>query len=250
VPDSELWEFWTPSDANNTSIILHSEWQALLDIYLITDTGDSIYRFDYAAVTRGDRERLRSYLAELASIDPRDFARIEQKAYWINLYNALTVEVVLANYPVKSIRKIDGGLFGTGPWNTQQIEVAGKQLTLNDIEHRILRPIWGDPRIHYAVNCASLGCPNLAAQVYTRENTEELLNAGASAYINHPRGVTVKDNRITASSIYNWYDIDFGASEQGLIQHWLQYAEPALAAQLESFAGKFRYSYDWALNER
>jgi len=213
--DIEPWDIWVPFDADNTGTIAHTEWQSLLDTYLVTDTVDGIYRFDYGAVTVADRARLQAYLDELAGIDPRNYPRAEQQAYWINLYNALTVSLVIDKYPVKSIRKIYGGLLNTGPWDTQLIEVAGVPLTLNDIEHRILRPIWRDPRIHYAVNCASLGCPNLAAEAYTAANTEQLLEQGAHDFINSSRGVAVIDNRITASSIYKWYDTDFGDGEAG-----------------------------------
>jgi hypothetical protein len=166
------------------------------------------------------------------------------------MYNALTVKVVLEHYPVKSIRKIYGGLFDTGPWNEPLIEVAGVALTLNDIEHRILRPIWRDPRIHYAVNCASLGCPNLAARVYSSANIEELLDAGARAFVNHPRGVDASGRRLTLSSIYDWYGTDFGATRDERLQHLRQYAEPELAAKLGAYEGRIRYDYDWRLNER
>jgi hypothetical protein len=249
VPDIEPWDIWVPFDASNQQTIAHGEWQALLDTYLVTDTADGIYRFDYAGVSAKDQERLQAYINTLAHIDPQDYPRDEQLAYWINLYNALTVAVVLEHYPVKSIRKIYGGILNTGPWDTPLIEVAGVPLTLNDIEHRILRPIWRDPRIHYAVNCASLGCPNLAAQAYNAANAEQLLDAGARDFINSPHGVAFKNNRIEASSIYNWYDTDFGNGESGLLQHWLEYANPELAAQLEGFDGRISYDYDWSLNE-
>ena len=91
------------------------------------------------------------------------YAPDEQRAFWINLYHALTVRVILSHYPVSGIREIDisPGLFARGPWDRKLIPVEGVELTLNDIEHRILRPIWRDPRVHYALNCASLGCPDL-----------------------------------------------------------------------------------------
>jgi hypothetical protein len=157
---------------------------------------------------------------------------------------------VLENYPVKSIRRINGGLLGTGPWNQQVITVAGIELSLNDIEHRILRPIWRDPRIHFAVNCASLGCPNLAADAYTVENIEALLEQGAHDYINHPRGVMFSDKDVLIlSSLFNWYDIDFGATREERLQYLAGYAEPELATQLANYSGKIKYAYDWKLNQ-
>lgn len=249
VPDLEPWGFWLPSDESATAIIDHSLWQSTLDGYLVTDAADRIYRFDYAAVTSADRQSLQVYLQMLASIDPRKYSRAEQQAYWINFYNALTVEVVLDHYPVKSIRKIYGGLLGTGPWDEPLTVVAGQTLSLNDIEHRILRPIWGDPRIHYAVNCASLGCPNLMPQTYSAANAGTMLDAGARAFVNHPRGVSLSQGTLTLSSIYDWYDSDFGADQAGLIDHLAKYAEPQLAVQLKTHKGRVDYDYNWQLNE-
>jgi len=248
VPDLEPWDIWAVSDENNTDRIDHSEWQSILDTYLLSDTADGINRFRYAAVSETHRRRLQDYLDGLARIDPRIYPLAEQRAYWINLYNALTIQLVLAHYPVKSIRKIFGGILASGPWDEKLIEVTGIPLSLNDIEHRILRPIWRDPRIHYAVNCASLGCPNLATRAFTAANSEHLLDAGARAYINHPRGVSIHKDRLTASSIYDWYDTDFGDSMEGLRQHWLLYATPELKKQLGDYQGKIRYDYDWKLN--
>lgn len=250
VPDLEPWEFWLPSDESATATIDHSMWQSALDGYLVTDSADRIYRFDYAAVTLADRQSLQVYLQMLASIDPREYSRAQQQAYWINFYNALTVEVVLAHYPVKSIRKIYGGLLGTGPWDEPLTVVAGQALSLNDIEHRILRPIWQDARIHYAVNCASLGCPNLMPQAYSAANAETMLDEGARAFVNHPRGVSLSQGKLTLSSIYNWYDTDFGVDQAGLIDHLVTYAEPQLATQLEAHKGRIKYDYNWQLNER
>ena len=133
-------------------------------------------------------------------------------AYWINLYNALTVKVVLDAYPVDSIRDIHEGVSRLpAPWGDVHTNVAGQDLTLDQIEHGILRPIWRDERIHYAVNCAAYGCPHLLETAFTAANTESLLDAGARDYVNNPRGVdVVDDDFIVISSIYEWYAEDFG----------------------------------------
>ena len=250
VPDLEPWDEWVAADTTSKVTIDHSLWQQTLNLYLITETEDGINRFDYAAVTTADRSRLQSYIDALAALDPRDYNRQQQRPYWINLYNALTVSVVLDNYPVKSIRRIHGGVLGTGPWNRKIIKLAGIDLSLNDIEHRILRPLWRDPRIHFAVNCASLGCPNLAAEAYTAANTEALLLQGSRDYINHPRGASFNAKGVlTLSSIFNWYDTDFGVSQQKRLLYLAGFAEPELAAQLLGYDGKIKYTYDWALNQ-
>ncbi len=116
-------------------------------------------------------------------------------------------------------------------------------------EHGVLRPIWRDPRIHYALNCASIGCPNLAGRAYTRDHLERLLEEGARDYVNHPRGAVWQDSELRVSSIYDWYQEDFGGTEAGVLGHLLRYARPELAERLRGYAGPIDYDYDWSLNE-
>ncbi len=250
APGSELLSAWEASVETNAESIDHSAWQGILDTYL-TSHPSGINRFDYAALKANaeDAARLAGYLTSLQELDPRHYSRQEQQAYWINFYNALTVRVVADAYPVDSIRDIYEGWLPLGPWDDVHAEVAGMPLTLNNIEHGILRPIWRDPRIHYAVNCASHGCPNLSPTVYTAANTETQLEAGARAYINHPRGASfVDDDFLLISSIYEWYVEDFGGTEKTVIDHLMQYAEEELAARLKTFSGSIDYEYDWNLN--
>ncbi len=243
--------FWGERDDGNAEQIDHGAWQATLDAYLNADHPSGVNRFDYAALkaNAADMGRLADYLASLQALDPRRYSAAEQKAYWINFYNALTVRLVANAYPVKSIRDMGDSWLVAGPWDDVHAKVAGEELTLNNMEHDILRPIWRDNRIHYAVNCASYGCPNLAPLAYTAANTEELLEAGGSAYVNHPRGATLRDDGdLLVSSIFDWYQEDFGDSEETVVQHLLKYAEPELAASLKSFDGWLDYDYDWTLN--
>lgn len=111
-------------------------------------------RFRYKAVSDTDHQKLKDYLDYLSRLTPVEYPREIQKAYWINLYNALTVDLILQHYPVESITDI-GSWYHFGPWDDEVVTASGQPLTLNDIEHRILRPLWEDNRIHYAVNCAS-----------------------------------------------------------------------------------------------
>ena len=250
APKPDLWPRWEANDARSTTVVDHAAWGAFLQKYLVANHPSGVNRVRYGAVTPEDRRSLEDYVGRLAAVRVAGLNRPEQKAYWINLYNALTVRVILEHYPVKSIRDIRlGGFFSSGPWDAKLVTVEGEKVSLNDIEHRILRPIWRDNRIHFAVNCASVGCPNLAAEPFTAANTERLLDEAARAYVNHPRGVSVEDGRLTASSIYDWYQADFDGSEEGVLRHFRQYAAPALAASLTSVSGSFRYRYDWGLNE-
>ncbi len=248
----ELIPFWDESDEQNTEKIDHNLWQSILNSYL-AEHPSGVNRFDYGELKSApqDLATLNSYLERLQSIDPRNYAREEQKAYWINFYNALTVKVVVDAYPVDSIKEIhESWIPRSGPWGDVHANVAGQELTLDNIEHGILRPIWKDERIHYAVNCASIGCPNLATHAYTAANLESLLNEGARAYVNDVRGVDVVDEDfIVLSSIYDWWVFDFGDSEEGVLAHLRKYADRELAVQLEEFSGAFDYEYDWDLNQ-
>ena len=198
-----------------------------------------------------DQTKLSNYISQLENTNVSRLNRAEQKAFWINLYNALTVKVILDHYPVKSIRDIDisPGLFSNGPWGKKLVTIENKKVSLDDIEHRILRPIWKDARVHYGVNCASIGCPNLQSVAYTRNNTEDLLEKGAREYINDDRGAFYENGKLVVSSIYRWFEIDFGGSDAGVIAHLIKYARPELQVKLKSVNRITDTRYDWKLND-
>jgi len=250
VPKAELLPRWQAHDAASRTTIDHGAWDAFLKAYVVV-AQDGINRVVYGRVSAADRAALASYVDALASIDIDMVNRAEQLAYWINLYNALTVRIVLDRYPVKSIRdiRISPGLFSIGPWGKALVRVKGEVLSLDDIEHRILRPGWRDNRVHYAVNCAALGCPNLVREAYSAAAVERLLTDGARAYVNHPRGARVVDGRLSVSSIYVWFKEDFGGDDAGVIAHLKEYADPALAARLAAVSRIADDAYDWALND-
>ena len=251
APKARLWALWQAQDPAATARVDHGPWDQILRTYLAPDA-TGLNRFDYAGVSAPDRAALEGYIADLAALPVSRYARAEQLAYWINLYNALTVQVVLEHYPVRSIRDIDisPGLFANGPWDKPLLMIEGHAVSLNDIEHRILRPIWRDPRVHYALNCASVGCPDLRRQAFTADLAEALLEAAARDYVNSPRGVRIAEGRLIVSSIYVWFREDFGGDDAGVISHLKRYAAPALAARLAGIEALGGHAYDWTLNER
>jgi len=250
APKKDPWPHWEEHDPASGYRVDHSGWEALLKRYLRLGD-DGISRFDYAGLNLRDRDRLDAYLDLLSKTPVSSLDRAEQLAYWINLYNALTVRTVAEAYPVKSIRDIDisPGLFADGPWGKTLIEVEEQPLTLNDIEHRILRPLWEDPRVHYALNCASLGCPNLDKRSYRAAEMDEMLDAGARNYVNSSRGFWRKGNRVGVSSIYVWFKVDFGGNDSGILEHLRRYANPDLAKRLEGVNRIDDHGYDWRLND-
>lgn len=250
APSPHLWPRWQANVPGSTTVIDHTIWDGILQKYLVTNHPSGINRFRYSTVAPADRESLVAYIKKLQQVKVSSLNPGEQKAYWINLYNSLTVRVILDHYPVKSIMDIDisPGFFSNGPWDAKLLTVEGVKVSLNDIEHRILRPIFNDNRLHYALNCASLGCPNLQAEAFTATNLEGLLEKGAREYINSPRGVRLVKGRLYVSSIYKWFQVDFGSSAESLVRHLLDYAEGSLADALRSYDKGLRYDYDWNLN--
>jgi hypothetical protein len=244
----ELDRAFSVHDAKATMTIDHSAWQRFLNAYLLASP-DGVNRVAYGRVSGPDKAALKSYLGALQRVKVTALNENEQRAFWINLYNALTIDVVLDGFPVASIRDIGGSLFSPGPWKKDYVSVEGRRLSLDNIEHDILRKVWRDPRVHYAVNCASISCPNLLKEAFSGATLDVLLDRGARAYVNHPRGVRVDGRRLTLSRIYSWYRSDFGATDAEVIAHVAAYAEPKLKQQLADIKSIAGYDYDWSLNE-
>ena len=249
APSANLWPRWERNDPNSRESIDHTPWDNLLSRHVRT-SDQGVNLVDYHGFSTGDRTMLADYITILSGVPISQFNRDQQLAYWVNLYNALTVRVVLDHYPVESIRDIDisPGLFATGPWDKKLISIEGENLTLNDIEHRIMRPIWRDPRIHYVVNCASIGCPNLRDRAFSGTEIDTALDRAATAYVNDPRGVSVVDGKVSVSKIYDWFIEDFGGSEGMVLRHLQRYAAPELAARLEAIGKLSDVHYDWSIN--
>lgn len=250
APSKDLWARWDAHQASAARVIDHQKWDEFLQRQ-VRKGDDGVNRVAYGQVGPADQDLLKDYLAKLSAIPIARFSRDEQRAFWINLYNALTLKLVLDHYPVVSIRDIDisPGLFADGPWDKKLIAVEDEPLSLNDIEHRILRPIWDDPRIHYAVNCASLGCPNLQDRAFTGANAEALLDQSAVDYINSARGTWLTAEGLSVSSIYAWFPEDFGGSDKGTLAHLRRYASPDLKERLEGIEKIADHGYDWRLND-
>lgn len=250
APKAERWSFWDSRDDDATLQIDHSGWNTFLAHYVLQGE-DGINRVRYSRVNAADRQSLKRYIAALEQVPIRRYRSEQQLAYWINLYNAVTIDIVLQYYPVGSIRDIDisPGFFSDGPWGKKLLSIEGQPVSLNDIEHRILRPVWQDPRLHYALNCASLGCPNLSVSAYDADTIDTQLDQAATAYVNNPRGVSFIDGDLYVSSIYSWFRDDFGTSDSAVIDHLKHYALAPLQDSLAATGRIAGYRYDWSLND-
>lgn len=250
APRAELWDRWLAHDPASLLQIDHDDWDAFLVRYLRIGA-DGVHRVAYGAVAPEDRALLENYVARLGGLPISRYSRPEQMAYWINLYNALVVRLVVDHYPIASIRDIGkgSGAPGVGPWRRKLVEVEGTPLSLSDIAHRILRPIWHDPRIHYALACGAVSCPNLQPEPFYADQLDRQLSEAAMAYVNDRRCIRIEGDQLGLSSLYRWYREDFGPTDRDVINHLMAYAEPNLAMKLQGFDRISDDGFDWRLND-
>lgn len=239
--------------AGSVTVIDHSVLDRLLQAY-VTLPADGVARVEYGRFKSDGHAELKSYLTSLQSVDVGTLDRPEQFAFWANLYNAKTLDIVLEHYPVASIKDISlgGGLLAAvtgGPWKAKVVNVGGEALSLDDIEHGILRQVFNDPRVHYAVNCASIGCPNIGTRAFTGAALDNQLDAAARAFVNHPRGARITGDGLVVSSIYSWFQADFGGTDAGVVEHLRRYAGPPLKAKLDTVSEIADHDYDWSIND-
>ena len=247
APKAKLIQHWEPFDSSSEIVLDHSPWQAILDKYLNDQHASGVNRFDYQGIGDEGFEAIKSYVSSLEQIDPSTLNRNEQFAFWVNLYNAKTVELVsraVQRRRISSVRQIRSNYFWPGPWSMNTLSVNGKSMSLDDVEHGVLRPIWQDHRIHFAVNCASVGCPNLLKTAYTSSNFEELMGKAEQQFLAHPRGLRLDGGVLIASKIFHWYRVDFAADEAQLLNYFKGFIDVGDAGQ----ELKIEYQYDWALN--
>lgn len=252
-PPASLWDFWDVRNDANPAQIDHSAWDRLLSKYVVTNHESGINRFRYAdfsaADAAADRKTLDRYIDQLVSLDPRPFSSNEQLAYWLNLYNALTVRQITEHFPVTDLRDLRFGFMSRHDfWSVEMAQIARQSISLNDIEHRILRPIWKDHRVRFGIACGALSCPNLQPQAFTGETVRAELYAAAGEYINHSRGVRLENGQLTVSSLFDWYREDFAPDDKTLVKLFAHYKDDRSALYLLGFNGDIEYNYNWALN--
>ncbi|KTD08082.1 DUF547 domain-containing protein [Legionella jamestowniensis] len=247
--NKSLWPIWETNNPLSKATISHDEWQQFLNKRVVTNE-EGINLVDYANLTDADYDLLKSYLTKMSKVDIDAYNRDEQLAFWINLYNALTVQIIADYYPVGSIEEINisPGLFSIGPWGAKLITINGTPLSLDEINNRIIRPIWNDPRTHYAINNGTIGAANLSKKAYRGSTIETDLNEDASEYINSLRGAQVIEGELIVSKIYEWYNEDFGGSKADIITHLKQFAKEPLRSQLKHINTIDGYVYNWHLN--
>ena len=229
----------------------HSSWDKLLRKYVDKD-GYVNYRSWHASAS--ERRTLSEYLNSLSQANPQASASKDAKlAFWINAYNAVTVHGILREYPTSSIRNHTAKLFGYNIWKDLQLYVGGRAYSLEAIEHQTLRKM-SEPRIHFAIVCASIGCQRLRNEAYTASKVQQQLETNAKEFFSRSQNFRYESQsrRFYLSSIMSWFAEDFGSSQAAqlrTISEWLPDKSARAAAQAGS--GSVSYlDYDWNLNDQ
>ncbi|MEW5737172.1 MAG: DUF547 domain-containing protein [Thermodesulfobacteriota bacterium] len=195
---------------------------------------------------QADLPRFEAYLEQMAQVDPATLSNNDRFAFFINLYNAWTIRLILTKYPdLRSIKDL-GGFFG--PWKMDLVKLNGQTVTLDHVEHGILRPEFKDPRVHFAINCASKGCPKLRSEAYVGARLSDQLDDAVSRFINDPERTYIADGRLYVSRIFKWFAQDFDKDPVSFVR---RYAKGDLATRLAATGDgvSVKYlSYDWSLN--
>ncbi|MCA9409055.1 MAG: DUF547 domain-containing protein [Candidatus Omnitrophica bacterium] len=231
----------TQNDASSREEINYSLWDNVLKTY-VNEQG----RVDYEGLLK-DRHKFDQFIAQVEKVNISTFTPQEQKAFWINAYNAITMKVIVDNYPVKGIRTINFGLV----WNVGR-NVAGGKKSLSDIEHKILR-LLGDPRIHFAINCASIGCPRLLNKPFYPETLDEQLDREAVRFINDPEKIKLDraTNTLFYSAILDWFEEDFLVVESDILSYIKRYINKEDRDYISSHEIMLKVTkYDWGLNKQ
>jgi uncharacterized protein DUF547 len=201
---------------------------------------------DYAGI-KGEESKLDEYLRVLENTDAKALSTADQFAFYTNAYNAWTIKLILSRYPgIKSIKDL-GSLFKS-PWKKKFVRIDGGITTLDHIEHDILRPRFKDPRVHFAVNCASIGCPPLLSQPYMGNMLDVQLDGATRGFVNDKEKNRLEGDTLYVSSIFKWFSEDFGNDVKGF---FIKYADNVMKKDLIEERDKLTVKYlkyDWSLN--
>ena len=210
---------------------------------LLQKNVDKTGRVDYQSL-KNNETLLDNYLAYIQNNEPtKDWSSNKKKAFWINTYNAYTIKIILNNYPLKSIRDIK--IDGKTAWKIPFVKVGQKRYTLDQIEHKILRKKFNDPRIHVGINCASVSCPRLWDFAFTEDNIASSLDNLMKEFINNTTRNKISKNNLEISEIFNWFSKDF--MKNGTI---INYLNTYAAIKISEKASIKYLTYDWSLNKK
>lgn len=218
---------------NITETFNHTKWHDLLQKHVSNDGHVNYKSF------KTDRKPLLLYIKSLGDRIPQDsWTKTDKLAYWINAYNAMTIDLILRHYPIKSIKDIQK------PWEQRLWKLGEKWYNLNEIEHRILRKM-NEPRIHFAIVCASFSCPKLQNEAYTSPQLNAQLTQATKLFLADKNRNEISKNHIKLSKIFQWFSKDFKQKESSLIDFLNKYSEITISNK----AKQHFKTYNWDLNE-
>ena len=240
----------------------HAAWSGLLAKHVVLVDGGKASQVRYAEFAR-DRAALKAYLDALSAVPEADFrgwTKPQQMAFLVNAYNGYTVELILANYPLKSIKDIGSDLF-SNRWKKKFFKLFGQDSYLDQIEHEMLRKpgVYNEPRVHFAANCASIGCPMLREEAFVAERLETQLEQQAVRFLSdRSRNRAGAQGRLEVSKIFDWFKEDWTSGYQGIAtreQYFAKYAslltdDPAQRKLVAEGKAPISFlDYDWSLND-
>lgn len=232
---------WISFSSFGQEHLAHTQWTALLQKH-VDDKGHVNYKG-----FKADENKLNAYLTVLRENHPtKDWKKEDQLAFWINAYNAFTVKLIVKNYPVKSIKDLGGSIYKINTaWDIKFIKIGDETYDLNNIEHGIIRKEFNEPRIHLAVNCASVSCPKLRNEAYVGATLDAQLDDQASDFINDKSKNRITNSTAELSKIFTWFKGDFDTEDSNVIKFINQYSKVKITEKTEiSYL-----DYDWNLNE-
>jgi hypothetical protein len=228
-------------EKSTAATVDHEIWAELLGKY-VSPAG-----VDYTGF-KSEEDKLDQYLKVLENTDLKTLSRNELFAFYINAYNAWTIKLILSAYPGISSIKDLGTLFKS-PWEKKFVHINGEVVTLDYIEHHILRPRFKDPRVHFAINCSAVSCPPLRPEPYLGSTLDRQLDQSTRSFINNPNTYRLESNTLYVSRIFEWFSEDFNGDVVGF---YLKYAQNGLKEKLtenkDAIQVKYLY-YDWSLND-
>lgn len=207
-------------------------WDSFLKKY-VSPAGD----VNYAAIKSNKSELSKIVTTFEQCMPEKSWNNNEKLAFWINAYNVFTIELIVKNYPLKSIQKLDSGK----PWDVKRIQIGNKKYSLNNIENDIIRPQFKDPRIHFAVNCAAKSCPPILNAAYKPSTLDSQLNSQTKKFVNNSKYQTLTNSKMSLSKIFDWYGVDFGNK--------IDFINKYSKVKIDKSATIIYKDYDWSLNE-
>ena len=241
-------EFWDDSEPSSLIDLDHSAFENLLKKYVITDHPSGIARFNYTSVTQSDFEKLNEYLTYLQFMEPRQLTKAEAKAFWINLYNAATLNMVLQAFIDNgNVSKIMARGLPARRWRRDIVTIAQQEMSLEDILNGVIRPLYKDPRVHYAIFFCALGGPDMPTEVLRGDNNDALLDALEAQYLQQSRAARIEGNELVLSEMFDNYDIDFAPNQGALLNYLRDKVSAEVATSIDSVSD-VRFEYDLTVN--